>query len=184
MKVLYKILGVVFVIMALLFALINMYGWMVFCGIFAVICFVMKPKTKKEKAAEEEAARAASAAAAAAKNPYEVFYFDVAGVTFDNDDGKSRQKILRAICDGDKYGRADAELVAYTYEGEPAFRVMTDEGCVGNIRRKDIAEVQSLLDRKVHSIVVSAEQYEDDNDRKKYSADVEIKVMKKDPAQE
>ena len=184
MKVMFKIFGVLFILAAVLFFLISKYVWAVIFAILGIFYIGVKPKTKKEKAVEEEAARAAAAAEAAAKNPYEVFYFDVAGVTFDNDDGKSRQKILRAICDGDEYGRADAELVAYTYEGEPAFRVMTDEGCVGNIRQKDIAEVQGLLDRNVHSIVVSAEEYEDDNDRKKYSADVEIEVMKEDPAQE
>lgn len=180
MKVLYKILGVVFVIMALLFALISMYGWMVFCGIFAVICFVVKPKTKKEKAAEEAAEMEASRKE---REKYQYVSFPVAGVTFKNDDGSSRQKILKEICDSEEEGYARAELEAYTYEGEPAIRVLVDSDCIGNIRRSDVSKVTPFLDRPGVDVSVSIEQFEDDG-RKIYRADVDIKALKEESAQE
>ena len=43
--------------------------------------------------------------------------FPVAGVTYYNEDGSSRQEILCDLCDGDDEGEAEARLVAYKYKG-------------------------------------------------------------------
>lgn len=176
MKILLKIFGVFFAIVALLAAFISMFGWAVFFAVFAVLCFVVKPKSKKEKAAEE----AAAADEFRRKlDSYDCQYFPVAGVTFKNDDGTPRQKILREICDGDEEGWARAELEAYTFEGEPAILVLAGDGCIGNIRRTDVAKVRPFLDRADAEVSVSIERFEDeDESRKIYRADVEIKVPK------
>lgn len=181
MKVLLKVFGAVFIVFTLLFLLISMYGWAVFCVVFAVVCFVVKPKSKKEKAAEE----AAAAAEFRRKlDSYDCRYFPVAGVTFKNDDGTPRQKILREICDGDEEGWARAELEAYTFEGKPAIRVLAGDGCIGNIRSTDVAKVRPFLDRADAEVSVSIERFEDEDDgRKIYRADVEIKVPKPEVAE-
>ena len=69
----------------------------------------------------------------------------LAGVTFDNEDGTSRQKLLR-----DYMARktdATMNLEEFEYKGEPAVRVLIDGQCVGNIPRSHVAEVLDVMDR-------------------------------------
>lgn len=180
MKVFNKIVAVICVIAALIFALISKWLWAVVYGVFAVVFFIVKPKTKKEKAAEEAAEMEAWRKE---REKYQYVSFPVAGVTFKNDDGSARQKILKEICDGEEEGYARAELEAYTYEGEPAIRVLVDGDCIGNIRRSDVSKVTLFLDRPGVDVSVSIERFEDDG-RKIYRADVDIKALKEEPAQE
>lgn len=71
--------------------------------------------------------------------------FSVAGVTFQNEDGSSRQDILRAVCAGKKRGQSDVVLEQFDYKGSPAVRVLTPAGCVGNVRRTDLDEVLETM---------------------------------------
>ena len=72
--------------------------------------------------------------------------YAVAGVTFRNDDGSSRQDILRSICAGKGRGQSEATLEQYDYNGSPAIRVITPAGCVGNVRRTDVADVLGMIE--------------------------------------
>lgn len=53
----------------------------------------------------------------------------VVGVTFKNDDGTDRQKILKRVSPGDTL-----ELKPYTYNGAPAIMVVHALGCIGNLK--------------------------------------------------
>lgn len=69
----------------------------------------------------------------------------LAGVTFDNEDGTSRQRALQgALADE---GTGDVELELYEWKGQDAVRVLYDGVCVGNIPRDRVAEVAAVMDR-------------------------------------
>lgn len=101
-------------------------------------------------------------------------YFKVAGVTFRNSDGTSRQKILKEICMDDDFGIEDAYLEEYKYKGEDAIRVLTSYGCVGNIKREDIEEVKPLFDIEVERCYIDIDSFEDENEKKIYYAELVI----------
>lgn len=69
----------------------------------------------------------------------------IAGVTFNNDDGVSRQALLKDL--KARGGDADLELEEYEYKGKPAIRVLVDGEQVGTIPRTRVAEVSEVLDR-------------------------------------
>ena len=101
-------------------------------------------------------------------------YFPVAGVTFHNDDGTSRQKILRELCDGDDFGYDSAWLEWYKYKNEDAYRVMTSEGCVGNVRRSDIRE--AVIAIGADTVGLNIETFENDDGKTIYRADLVVDV--------
>lgn len=69
----------------------------------------------------------------------------IAGVTFDNEDGTSRQKILRDLkVTG---GEAHLDLEEYEFKGAPAIRVLVNDMCVGNVPKNYVAQVSAVLDR-------------------------------------
>lgn len=98
--------------------------------------------------------------------------FPVAGVTFRNDDGSSRQEILREICEGELEGEADCWLEPYLYEGEMALHVKVGDKCVGNIRRSDVQKVSDRIMTSKHGSRLEAELFETDDGRELYRADV------------
>ena len=73
----------------------------------------------------------------------------VAGVTFANEDGSDRQRILRKIKFGDApfedNDNLDVQLESYSYRGEPAIRVLVEGHQIGNVPREQIAEVQRAM---------------------------------------
>ena len=90
---------------------------------------------EREDAARLEAWRAERAAR-------ETLKFKVVGVTFKNEDGKSRQTLLRKLHFGDAPFNSD-EGVDITiergaYQGEPAFSVFAEGHQVGNISKDDV----------------------------------------------
>ena len=124
---------------------------------------------------DQKAARARDAARFVRKR------YAVAGVTFKNDDGKSRQKILRGFYDEETgVSTADCWLEEYEYEGEPAVRVMTSDGCVGNIRRSDLDEVLGYFDHGIGRMYLDVETFENEDDRTIYRADVCISFDRED----
>jgi len=56
----------------------------------------------------------------------------VAGVTFNNKDGSSRQELLRKF---DAVDEVAVSLLEHTYKGEAAFHVLVDDEIIGNIPR-------------------------------------------------
>lgn len=96
--------------------------------------------------------------------------FAVAGVTFDNDDGSSRQEILREICEGDEDGDTEAWLEWYQYRGQDAYRVMTPHGCVGNVRKNDVREAVTAIGAS--KVDLAVEQFEREDGTLIYRADL------------
>ena len=100
--------------------------------------------------------------------------YAVAGVTFRNDDGTSRQKILRELCDGEDFVSVPVELEPFDYKGEPAIRVLSPDGCVGNIHREDVAEVLELLNGSPKDIYMDINSFENENGKTIFRGDVHI----------
>lgn len=69
----------------------------------------------------------------------------VAGVTFDNEDGSSRQRILKAAMAEECCGTVTLER--YEFKGRDAIRVEYDGACIGSIPRDRVAEILPVLDR-------------------------------------
>ena len=72
----------------------------------------------------------------------------IAGVTFNNEDGTSRQKILRDV----KSYLSDAELTLqeYQFNGKPAIHVYLDDQCIGDIPKAHVKEVLDIMDKVEH----------------------------------
>lgn len=90
---------------------------------------------EREDAARLEAWRAERAAR-------ETLKFKVVGVTFKNEDGKSRQTLLRKLHFGDAPFNSDdgvdITIERGAYQGEPAFSVFAEGHQVGNISKDDV----------------------------------------------
>lgn len=103
----------------------------------------------------------------------QVDFFKVVGVTFDNEDGTNRQDIIKKIIKNFKNPikydglttsdlKADGypdvlvfewagnyfplQLEEYEYESAPALHVVSDFGIVGNIGKKDIKTIMSIME--------------------------------------
>ncbi len=85
-----------------------------------------------------------------AEKPKKEFYsFKLAGVTFNNDDGTSRQSVLRAINfkDAPFTNGAELELNSYTYDGQPAYAVLANGKQLGNVPRDSVQFITDNFSR-------------------------------------
>lgn len=146
----------------------------------AILGFIGFRKYMKHKQAIEEAA-SAEAEKAARKLEYDAKHgqlrVSVAGVTFDNDDGSSRQRILKAVYQDNEGSGAEGSLERYEYKGRPAVRVLIEGRCVGNIRNDDLSDVLPILDR-VEYIAAYVEPFDSEEGGKVYRADLVIEYAK------
>ena len=78
--------------------------------------------------------------------------FPVVGADKNNDDGSSRQQILRTLCDGEDMAVVEVWLDDYLFYGRFEIRVMTEAGCVGHIRQKDVMTVRGYFGKSVRMI--------------------------------
>ena len=132
-------------------------------------------RVEEERRVKEEQAR---------KNRYRHERFPVAGVTFKNEDKTDRQQILREIA-----LNADGSCAVAFEEDEEkgedsAIRVMTEYGCVGHVRHNDKEKVRRFFDRKVNTMVLAVERFENDDGEKIYRADIVIGMDREDPDQQ
>lgn len=104
----------------------------------------------------------------------------VAGVTFNNDDGSSRQDYLKELLTS---GVNRVELRPYTYNSEPAIYVVADGLCVGNVPRDKVSAVLNVMDR-ITSVNLTADTFvlDDDDDERSgerlYHANLDIIYLK------
>lgn len=109
--------------------------------------------------------------------------FAVAGVTFKNEDGSDRQKILREIV-LNEMGFCDVWFDQDPELGEESgISVQTDLGCVGFIRRSDKEKVRRFFNKKINSSTLHAELFENEDGEKIYRADVVFGMDRNDPEQ-
>ena len=145
---------------------------------FALICAVVLGVIgfvrykNKDKAAARAAEKAEAKAKAAA--PERCFRTKAAGVTFTNDDGSSRQDILRASAhDGDEWETVPCSLERFEYEGEPAIRIMLGRDCIGSVTKTDVAKVLELYG-KITKVQLTPDEFWSDEGKRVMRADVDI----------
>ena len=165
---------------------------------FAVLTWRLRVKVKAEQAAAEarrlaeqrraEADRIArekrEAKLKEERDRFRYENFPVAGVTFKNEDGTDRQKILREIAlNNDGFAAVSFEENEDLGE-DSGISVMTEFGCVGFIRRSDKAKVRRFFGRQTQAIYLAVELFESDDGQKIYRADVQITMKRGDPDQQ
>lgn len=104
----------------------------------------------------------------------------IAGVTFENDDGSSRQKYLKEAYANEGVGTLGLE--SYDYQGEPAIRVLYDDMCIGNIPKDKVQDFMDVIDR-ITAAYLDVERFcpDDDDARRReviYRADLTIVYSK------
>lgn len=165
---------------------------------FAFITWRLRVAVRKENEAAAEAVRRQQAEQAEnakrareeqeerrkkERERFKVERFAVAGVTFKNNDGTDRQKILREILLNED-GFTNYEFSENEEDENPAIQVMTDIGCVGFIRKSDKEKVRKFYDRKVYSSWLSVELFESLEGEKIYRADVYMRMDREDPEEQ
>ena len=127
---------------------------------------------------ETEATRIAKEAA----SKYEHIKIRLVGVTFRNEDGKSRQSILRHIRFRDPPFDKEVEMgmYQYEYESEPAVSVSINDMCIGNIPKEKAPFFVENWDRLcgITHIEVIGGGASSDGERLNYGAEIIIKLKK------
>lgn len=142
--------------------------FVIVCIIVAILCFRMAVKTGKASRAKKQEQQKLKESLSAKTCET----FNVVGVTFDNDDGSSRQDILEENFENDPID--ECFLVPYIYEGEDAISVRNwCNEMVGNISRTDVAQVRCLMDKEYYAELDVFDFYDDD-DNQIFSAKVNI----------
>lgn len=138
--------------------------------VLGVIGFVRyKNKDKAAARAVEKAENNARAAAAA-----RCFRTKAAGVTYKNDDGSSRQDILRASDrKGDAWATVPGKLERTAYEGEPAFKIIIGRNCIGVIPKTDVEKVLEIYG-KITKVEVTPDEFWSDEGKRVMRADIDI----------
>lgn len=72
------------------------------------------------------------------------FHTKVVGVTYNNDDGSSRQKILSMCRDGES-----VVLRSFKYQGAPAIAVLTDHGQIGFLSASLVADIDAMFGKDI-----------------------------------
>jgi hypothetical protein len=179
-----RVLGVLIILAGfVLFAQRQYLPTLICFGIGAV--FLGKPKPEEKPPEEEEVpevdppdgeyvrVNAPVAKVRTVQTDYRRLAFPVDGVMKNNDDGSSRQEILTRLSSGEDVSIAKIWFDDYLFDGKLSIRVMTDEGCVGTIRQKDVATVRGYFGKKVHMIYLEISRM-NDTEPAVYRADVVI----------
>ena len=147
-------------------------------------------KAEAERQARQAAIEAESAAEKARQEEWDQKHgriiTAIAGVTFKNEDGSSRQAILKDL--KARGGDAELDLEEYEYKGKPAIRVLVDGDQIGNIPRGRVAEISAILEQledarlEVETFRPEDEEDEDGNVRHRgeliYRADLYLTYAK------
>lgn len=104
----------------------------------------------------------------------EVRTYSVAGVTFANDDGSSRQAVLKKAYDtSGNFSKHPGSLKRYLYKGADAIYVLLNGKIVGNIPAEDVAEVINYIDA-ISNVYVTVSRFNADDGDLIYYARVGI----------
>lgn len=163
------------------------------CLVIGLVLLVIQDVRNKKAAKEAEAAAKAAARereaeearAALARKKYLTVECKVAGVTYNNDDGSSRQRILAKAMNAEDDG---VTLKRYTYKGQDAIHVLWNGQCVGNVPAQDVGRVIAAMEDldaawlKVESFV-SRDRDDDEGTvtrHKIYRADLVVQYLNPD----
>ena len=102
--------------------------------------------------------------------------FPVDGVTELNDDGSSRLEILQKLCAGEDMAIADVWFDDFVYARKFRIRVMTEDGCVGLIRQKDVDTVRDFFEKPVRMSYLEIVSFPKSIGESEYRAEVVLIV--------
>ena len=103
----------------------------------------------------------------------------ISGVTFKNDDGTSRQRILSALYREVGYdGGEEASLQPYKFEGRPAVYVLVGGKIVGNIPHEYSSEVCKIVGEKEYFAALHVRRFRNEENKLIYNADIVIEYCK------
>ena len=174
-----RILGAVIIAAGLLLFAQFQYLPALICIVIGAI-FMGKPRTPKPDEPDEETDSELVRVDSQLKKVRSVssdhrrLAFPVDGVMKNNDDGSSRQEALRALCEGEDMMVVEVWFDDYLFGGRLNIRVMTEQGCVGEIRPKDVATVRSYFGKAVRMIYLEIAKVEGAAGAEEYHADVVI----------
>jgi len=75
------------------------------------------------------------------------FEFKVTGVTYENEDGSSRQKILKSAIKAQKDGTLDITFERHDYNGQPGVSVMFNGKCGGYVESRKAVDFLNFVDQ-------------------------------------
>lgn len=104
----------------------------------------------------------------------------VTGVTFKNEDGKSRQDILKEIFKAKKSANPpemEMSFEPYEYEGEDAVKVLVNDECIGSIEKHHVKEALVAI-YNLESVFINVDRFKDENNSFLYYAKLNIKYRK------
>jgi len=174
-----RILGAVIIAAGLLLFAQFQYLSALICIVIGAI-FMGKPRTPKPEEPDEETdservrVDAPLTKVRSINSDHRRLAFPVDGVTKNNDDGSSRQDALRKLCEGEDMMVVEVWFDDYLFGGKLNIRVMTEQGCVGEIRPKDVATVRSYFGTAVRMIYLEIAKAEGAAGADEYHADVVI----------
>ena len=174
-----RILGAVIIAAGLLLFAQFQYLSALICIVIGAI-FMGKPRTPKPEEPDEETdservrVDAPLTKVRSINSDHRRLAFPVDGVTKNNDDGTSRQEALRILCKGEDMMVVEVWFDDYLFGGKLNIRVMTEQGCVGEIRPKDVATVRSYFGTAVRMIYLEIVKAEASSGADEYHADVVI----------
>jgi hypothetical protein len=174
-----RILGAVIIAAGLLLFAQFQYLPALICIVIGAI-FMGKPRTPKPEEPDEETdservrVDAPLTKVRSINSDHRRLAFPVDGVTKNNDDGSSRQEALRKLCEGEDMMVVEVWFDDYLFGGKLNIRVMTEQGCVGEIRPKYVATVRSYFGKTVRMIYLEIAKAEGAAGAEEYHADVVI----------
>ena len=174
-----RILGAVIIAAGLLLFAQFQYLPALICIVIGAI-FMGKPRTPKPDEPDEETDSELVRVDSQLKkvrsgsSDHRRLAFPVDGVMKNNDDGSSRQEALRKLCEGEDMMVVEVWFDDYLFGGKLNIRVMTEQGCVGEIRPKDVATVRSYFGTAVRMIYLEIAKAKGPSGEDEYHADVVI----------
>lgn len=137
----------------------------------------MDQKERAEKArAEEERKAEAKKAREEFLSKHGIIKFTLSATTRNNDDGTSRQSILKAI-GNDPNPDGDLFFDSFEHNGKMVLGAFYDGECIGIVPRDTADEVLSVL-RKIECRDILVEKVDSDLGEKVYSAEIIIQYSK------
>lgn len=148
-------------------------GGIIIAAVFAFLGYrsYATNKAKEEKQRQEEAELAEK------RKQYAETHmrvdFSVAGVTYENEDGSSRQAILKRMA---KEDFVVASLGEFEYDGSPAVAVMLDDERIGSVPKEHLPDVLPLFTqgKKLSTITADIEDFEDEDGKTIYRCDISL----------
>lgn len=99
--------------------------------------------------------------------------YGIAGVTFKNDDGTSRQKLIKNMNDGDS-----VVIEKYNFNGDIAIKIINKKGeQIGNLKEKDIKNLLEIYDKIYKTEIFNIRSFIGEKGKEIYAADLVVHFM-------